>query len=83
LGRANYALNRFQEAEPHARKAIALEPDFPEAHILLGNVLLRLRDAPGALTEFQEYLRLAPNGSHAAPTRDLVKKLEAGLAGAH
>jgi Flp pilus assembly protein TadD len=83
LGRTYYSLNRFQEAESHARKAVALEPNFPDAHILLGNVLLRLRDGPGALKEFQEYLRLAPNGSLVAPTQDLVKKLEAALAATH
>jgi Tfp pilus assembly protein PilF len=79
LGRTYYSLNRFQEAEPQARKAVAIEPDFPNAHILLGNVLLRLRDGPGALAEFQEYLRLAPNGPFAAPTQELVKKLNAAL----
>jgi Flp pilus assembly protein TadD len=83
LGRAYYALNRFQEAEPHARKAVALEPDFAEAHILLGNVLLRLRDGTHALAEFQEYLRLAPHGTFAGPTQELVKKLQAALAQTH
>ena len=83
LGRTYYALNRFQEAEPHARQAVAIEPDVPEAHILLGNVLLRLRDGSGALAEFQEYLRLAPNGPFASPTQELVKKLQAALSAAH
>jgi len=80
LGRDYYSLNRFQDAEPHARKAVALEPDFPEAHILLGNVLLRLRDGTHALAEFQEYLRLSPNGAFAGPTKELVKKLQTALA---
>jgi len=83
LGRTYYSLNRFQDAEPHARKAVALEPDFPEAHILLGNVLLRLRDGTHALAEFQEYLRLAPNGAFAGPTQELVKKPQAALAENH
>jgi Flp pilus assembly protein TadD len=80
LGRTYYALNRFQEAEVHARKGVNLEPNFPEGHILLGNVLLRLRDGRQALAEFQEYLRLAPQGAFAAPTQQLVKKLQVGLA---
>jgi len=83
LGRDYYSLNRFQDAEPHARKAVALEPDFAEAHILLGNVLLRLRDGTHALAEFQEYLRLAPHGTFAGPTQELVKKLQAALAETH
>jgi Flp pilus assembly protein TadD len=83
LGRAYYTLNRLQEAEPHARKAVALEPDFAEAHILLGNVLLRLRDGTHALAEFQEYLRLAPHGTFAGPTQELVKKLQGALSETH
>lgn len=83
LGRTYYALNRFEDAETHARKAIALEPDLPEAHLLLGNALLRLRDGPHALAEFQEYLRLAPNGPFAGPAQELVKKLQAALPDAH
>jgi tetratricopeptide (TPR) repeat protein len=83
LGRTYFALNRFQEAEEQASKAVGLDSNFPEAHILLGNVLLRLRDGPHALAEFQEYLRLAPNGPFAGPTQELVKKLQAALQDAH
>jgi cytochrome c-type biogenesis protein CcmH/NrfG len=79
LGRAYFALNRFPEAEAHARRTLALEPDLPEAHLLLGNVLLRLRNGTDALEEFQEYLRLAPNGPFAVPAKALVKKLQAAL----
>jgi Tfp pilus assembly protein PilF len=83
LGRTYYTLSRFAEAEERARKAIALAPDFAEAHLLLGNVLLRQRDGAHALTEFQEYLRLAPDGPFAGPAQELVKKLQVGLADAH
>jgi Flp pilus assembly protein TadD len=79
LGRTYYALNRFPEAKAAADKAVAVKSDFPEAHLLLGNVLLRLRDGPHALAEFQEYLRLAPNGPFAGPAQELVKKLQAAL----
>jgi Tfp pilus assembly protein PilF len=83
LGRTYYALNRFPEAETQARKAIELEPGLPEAHLLMGNVLLRLRDGSNALAEFQEYLRLAPDGTFAGPVQELIKKLQAGLAESH
>jgi tetratricopeptide (TPR) repeat protein len=79
LGRDYYTLNRFPEAETQARKALELQPEFAEAHLLLGNVLLRLRNGPEALTEFQSYLRLAPNGPFAGAAAELVKKLEAAL----
>jgi hypothetical protein len=45
----------------------------------MGNILLRKRDADGALLQFQEYLRLAPNGAMAEPTRQMVSKLEAEM----
>jgi Flp pilus assembly protein TadD len=83
LGRTYFALNRFPEAEEQARKDVDLDPNFPEAHILLANSLLRLRDGEHALAEFQEYLRLAPNGPFAGPTQELVKKLQAALPDGH
>lgn len=80
LGRTYWALGRWQEAEPHARRAIALRADYAAAHVLTGNILLRKRDAAGALREFQEYLRLEPAGPLAAPTREIVAKIEKALA---
>ena len=47
--------------------------------IWLGNILLRKQDAAGALREFKESLRLAPNGPLAEPTRQVVSKIEAAL----
>ncbi len=79
LGKAYWALDRWQEAEPHARKALALRPELSAGHLLMGNILLRKRDAPAALQEFKEYLRLEPQGPFAAPTRELVAKIEQAL----
>ncbi len=79
LARTYWALGRWPEAEPHAVKAIALNPDIAEAHVVLGNILLRKRDAPGALKEFEESLRLDPSGPMADATRQLVIKLKAAL----
>jgi tetratricopeptide (TPR) repeat protein len=79
IAEAYWNLGRFDDSEPHARKALALKPDLAPAHVLLGNSLLRKRDAPGALKEFQEYLRLAPQGEFAGGTRAAVERLEKGL----
>ena len=80
MGKTYWALGRWQDAEPHVRKVIVLRPEFPVAHHLLGNILMRKRDAPAALQEFREYLRLEPNGPFAPPTRELVAKIEQALA---
>ncbi len=79
LARTYCGLNRWQDADPHAQKAVQLAPDIAEGHVLLGNILLRKQDAAGALREFKESLRLAPNGPLAEPTRQVVSKIEAAL----
>ena len=79
IAEAYWNLGKWDESELHARKALALKSDVAPAHVLLGNGLLRKRDAPGALKEFQEYLRLAPQGEFAAGTRVAVERLEKGL----
>jgi len=46
---------------------------------LLANIRLKQRNAPGALQEYQEYLRLEPEGSMAPQVRDMVAKLQKAL----
>ena len=76
LARTYWALGRWQDAEPHVRKAAALNPGLAPVHVLLGNISLRKNDPAGALKEFQEYLRLDPNGPFAPGTRTMVDKLQ-------
>jgi tetratricopeptide (TPR) repeat protein len=79
LAHTYWGLNRWQDADPHAQKAVQLAPDVAEGHLLLGNILLRKQDAPGALREFKESLRLAPDGPFAEPTRQAISRIEAAL----
>jgi len=79
LARALWGQNRWQDAAPHARKAVGLQPALAPAYVVLGNVMLRERNAPGALKAFKEYLRLEPKGAMAAPVRDMVIKIEKAL----
>ena len=82
LAKTYWELGRWQEAAPHARKAVSLTPDLASPHVLLGNVLLREHNAQGALHEYQEYLRLDPNGSMAEAVRNMVEKLQKAI-GSH
>jgi tetratricopeptide (TPR) repeat protein len=79
LAKTYWALGRWQDAAPHARKAVARMPDLAPAHALLGNVMLRESNAQGALHEYQEYLRLDPNGSMAPGVRQMIEKLQKAL----
>jgi tetratricopeptide (TPR) repeat protein len=54
---------------------LQLKPDFAEAHLLAGNILLHLKENERALIEYREYLRLAPKGEFASQTKDLIQKL--------
>ena len=79
LGRSFWGLRQWQQAEPCARKALEIDKNFPPAHLLMGNVFLRHRDAPSALSEFQEYLRLDPQGQHAEEVKALIARIQKAL----
>lgn len=80
LGRVYLDTDQFKKAAPHIGRTLQLKPDLPEAHLLGGNILLKVGEPARALAEYEEYLRLAPEGEYAAPTRELVGKLRKSLA---
>lgn len=69
--------NEIKKAAPPIGRTLQLKPDFAEAHLLAGNILLKLNQRERAVIEYQEYLRLAPKGDFAAEARNLVDKLKA------
>ena len=79
LGRAYLGLGRWDAAGQHVAKANQLRPDDPQQHVVLGNIMLRERNADGALKEFQEALRLDPKGPIAEPTRQVIARIEAAI----
>lgn len=81
LGRLYLDTDRARGAAPHIGRALQLKPDFPDGHLFAGNLLLKLGEPARALAEYEEYLRLAPLGDYAAPTRELVGKLRKAVAG--
>lgn len=74
------AKSALEQSYNEVNQALKLNPDLADAHLLKGNLLLRVRRAPDALPEFQEYLRLAPNGPFAQQARDISKKIQDALA---
>ena len=80
LGRLYLDTERVRQAAPHIGRALQLKPDFADGHLFAGNLLLKLNEPARALAEYEEYLRLAPKGDYAAPTRALAAKLRKSLA---
>ena len=72
LTQAKPALEKSYE---EVKRALTLNPDLAGAHLLKGNLLLRVSRTADALVEFGEYLRLEPNGPFATETRALVEKI--------
>lgn len=65
------------------KHALTLNPNLGTAHLLKGNLLLRASRTNDAVTEFDEYLRLEPNGAFANETRALVERIKKANAAAH
>jgi tetratricopeptide (TPR) repeat protein len=80
LARTYWALGRWQDADPHAQKAAKLMPNMAPVYVILGNISLRKQDAPGALKNFQEYLRLSPTGPMAPGVQTMVKRIQDAIA---
>jgi Tfp pilus assembly protein PilF len=79
LARAYLALGQWQEANPHAAKAVAMQPEVASWHILMGNIDLKKGDGQGAIGEFQAYLKLDPHGPAAVSIRDMIPKIQAAM----
>lgn len=73
LSQAKPALEKSYE---EVKRALILDPNLPGAHLLKGNLLLRVGRANDAVNEFNEYLRLEPNGPFAGETRTLLDKIK-------
>lgn len=80
LGRVYWEENDLPQAGRQVGRALQLKPDLAEGHLLAGNILLRARQPENALTEFNEYLRLAPNGEYADQARQIAQKIQNALA---
>lgn len=75
LARLYWDQENIAKAGPAIGNTLQLKPDFAEAHLLAGNILLRINQQERALVEYNEYLRLDPKGEFAVQTRELVQTL--------
>ena len=70
----------LERSYEEAKKSMELDPKLAEAHILKGNLLLRVRRVADAQHEFEEYLRSEPQGRFAEQARTSVDKIKKVLA---
>lgn len=76
LARLYWEKGDVLKAGPCIGHTLQLKPDFAEAHLLAGNILLKVGQKQRAKIEYEEYLRLAPKGDYAAEARRLIDQLE-------
>jgi len=79
IARTLWGLGKWQAAEPHVRQAIELNKDYAGPHALMGNIYLQREDAEAALAEFEECLRLDPDGSLAPSAKEIIAQLKKAL----
>ena len=79
LARSLWGVGKWQAAAPHVRQAIALNKDYAGPHALMGNIYLRQEDPESALKEFEECLRLDPEGSMAPALHGIIAQLKKAL----
>jgi len=79
LARVYWDNNDIVKSGRQIGRTIQLKPEFAEAHLLGGNVFMKIGMPQNALVEYEEYLRLAPDGAMATNTKELVQKLRKSL----
>ncbi len=68
-----YNKNDFKGAEPLLRKIVEANPDYANAHFLLGMSCVNLNKIPDMTKHLKEYLRLDPNGKEAATAKEMIE----------
>ena len=79
LARLYWDQEKITRAAPAIGHTLQLKPDFAPAHLMAGNILLRVNQQERALAEYRDYLRLDPKGEFAGQTRELVQKLSKAI----
>ena len=79
LGRVYWNTGDLAKAGKQVAITIQLNPKLAEAHLLGANILLRAGKKEDAALEFEEYLRLAPNGQYSDQVRETIRRLKVAL----
>jgi tetratricopeptide (TPR) repeat protein len=82
LAEAQYDTVNYAAARADLERAISLDPGMEIAHYLLGNTLVRLKEADAAIDEYNSAIRLAPRKARTHYGLGLALLLRADDAGA-
>lgn len=64
-GVVQWNANKFTEAQQAFEGALKVNPNYAEAHFMLGKIYINLGKLGESATEFETYLKLAPTGPNA------------------
>jgi tetratricopeptide (TPR) repeat protein len=80
VGDYYYKQANYNAAISRYREALDFKPHDGEATFKLAEVLNKTGDLPGATENYQDYLKVLPNGPHAKKAKDALEKLKAKMA---
>jgi cytochrome c-type biogenesis protein CcmH/NrfG len=69
----------LEKAYDHVNQSLKLNPNFSQAHLVKGNLLLQVGRAEEAQHQFEEFLRLEPKGVFADQARAVIEKIKKAL----
>ncbi|NIT35711.1 MAG: tetratricopeptide repeat protein [candidate division Zixibacteria bacterium] len=78
LGYCLAQMRRYREAEPHFRRAVAVDPNNAQAHTYMGSYYLSVGAYAAALAEYRRAHELAPDDPQNLERIRLLKKIMAG-----
>ncbi|MGH9874082.1 MAG: tetratricopeptide repeat protein [Pyrinomonadaceae bacterium] len=70
----------LEKAYEEVKKSLTLDPNLAQAHVLKGNLLIRVKRVEDAQHEFEEYLRLDPKGPFASQAAIVIERIKKELA---
>lgn len=68
--------NDFAKAKEHFEAAVKADPNYAEAHFMLGKVNLNLGQLKEAMASFQTYVKIAPNAQNAKEAQTFIDQLK-------
>ncbi|RCL30198.1 MAG: molecular chaperone DnaJ [Puniceicoccaceae bacterium] len=76
LAKSLFDQNNFKASIPHLKVCIRLQPDWMQAHILLGKALLEIKNSEEAQAILEQALQLAIEQNHEDPKSELLGLLQ-------